>query len=135
MSLRRKVVLTEAQRAALERLLVARKTPQGVACRARIVLMSAGKSGVLNTRHTRAAFLADTTHRVRFVYTPKHSSWLNQVEIWFSVLSRRLLRRSSFKSLDELRRAIEKFIAYFNEVLAKPYRWTYRGRVCSSGAP
>ncbi len=65
-----KVVLTEAQRAALERLLVARKTPQGVVCRARIVLMSAGKSGVLNTRHTRPAFLADRTQRVRFVYTP-----------------------------------------------------------------
>ncbi len=94
-----------------------------------------GKSGVLNTRHTRAAFLANTTHRVRFVYTPKHSSWPNQVEIWFSVLSRRLLRRSSVKSSDELRRAIEKFIAYFNEVLAEPYRWTYRGRVCSSRAP
>lgn len=92
-----------------------------------------GSSGVLQTRHTRAAFLADPTHRVRFVYTPKHSSWLNQVEIWFSVLARRLLRRSSFKSKDDLRQAIEKFIAYFNEALAKPYRWTYRGRVLTAG--
>jgi transposase len=87
-----------------------------------------GASGVLHTLASRAAFLADPTHRVRFVYTPKHCSWLNQVEIWFSVLVRRLLKRSSFKSLDDLRTRIEAFIKYFNETLAKPYRWTYAGR-------
>ena len=59
-------------------------------------------------------------------------SWLNQVEIWFSVLARRLLRRSSFRSLEELRERIESFISYFNETLAKPYRWTFTGRALAA---
>jgi transposase len=81
---------------------------------------------------SREAFLADATHRIRFVYTPKHCSWLNQVEIWFSVLVRRLLKRSSFGSLTELRERIESFILYFNETLAKPYRWTFTGRALAA---
>lgn len=74
------------------------------------------------------AFLEDPTHRIRFVYTPRHCSWLNQVEIWFSILARRLLKRASFTSLEDLRSRTAKFIAYFNDVLAKPFRWTYTGR-------
>lgn len=91
-----------------------------------------GKSGVLHNKASRTAFLADPTHRIRLVYTPKHSSWLNQVEMWFSVLVRRLLKRSSFTSLDNLRERIEKFIAYFNTTLARPYRWTYTGRALAA---
>lgn len=87
-----------------------------------------GKAGILKNVESRRAFLANADHRVRFVYTPKHCSWLNQVEIWFSILSRRALKRASFRSVQELKTALVDFIAYFNRVLAKPFRWTYSGR-------
>ena len=87
-----------------------------------------GVSGVLHTMASRKEFLASTDHRIRFVYTPRHSSWLNQIELWFSVLARKLLRRASFSSLDDLKERVEKFIDYFNAVLARPFRWTFTGR-------
>ena len=87
-----------------------------------------GKDGVLKSVATRKAFLTDASHRVRFVYVPKHTSWLNQVEIWFSVLSRRVIRRGAFRSTTDLRDQILKFIDYFNRTMAKPYKWTYAGR-------
>ena len=83
---------------------------------------------MLKDRKTRAEFLSDDRHRIRFVYTPIHTSWLNQIEIWFSILVRRLLKRASFKSVDELRERISAFIAYFNTTMAKPFKWTYKGR-------
>ena len=73
-------------------------------------------------------FLQDASHRIRFVYTPKHTSWLNQVEIWFSILVRRLLKRASFTSVEELRLRLLDFIGYFNQTMAKPFKWTYKGR-------
>ena len=93
-----------------------------------------GKSGILKSVSTRKAFLADVTHRVRFVFVPKHTSWMNQVEIWFSVLSRRVIRRGSFRSTDDLRGRILKFIDYYNDTMAKPYKWTYAGRVLNVGS-
>jgi transposase len=87
-----------------------------------------GTSGVLKSVATRKAFLMDVSHRIRFVYVPKHTSWLNQVEIWFSVLVRRVIRRGSFRSKAELRNRMLEFVAYFNRTMAKPYKWTYAGR-------
>jgi transposase len=71
-------------------------------------------------------------HRMRFVYTPKHTSWLNQVEIWFSILSRRLRKRGNFASIEVLQERVLALIAYFNATLAKPFKWTYKGRPLSA---
>jgi transposase len=98
------------------------------ACEVPTELGRKGVRGVLKSVASRQAFLAESSHRIRFVYLPKHSSWLNQIEVIFGVIMRKVIRRGSFTSVNDLRTKLFDFLTYFNRVFAKPFRWTYTGR-------
>jgi hypothetical protein len=93
-----------------------------------------GNRGILHSMKSRVAFLHDPTHRVVWYSTPKHASWMTQVEIWLSILVRKLLKRGNFTSLDDLRDQIFAFIDYSNRTMAKPIKWTFTGLAPDRGA-
>jgi len=80
---------------------------------------------------SREDFLSQQDKRIVFHYTPKHASWMNQIEIWFGILMKKVIKRGNFVSKDDLKSRILNFVDYFNKTMAKPFKWTYQGKILS----
>lgn len=95
-----------------------------------------GKEGILKSQKSRMEFLEDKEHHIRFFYTPKHCSWMNQIENWFGTLERKVIKHGEFISVGSLEKQISDFICYYNDILSKPMNWAcnavkYRQKLAS----
>jgi hypothetical protein len=86
-----------------------------------------GKKGILFSLNTRMKFLENKQHRIRFLYTPKHCSWMNQIENWFGKLQKHVIKRGEFNSVINLEHKIDNYISYYNACMAKPCQWKFTG--------
>lgn len=86
-----------------------------------------GESGFLKSMKTRKTFLERDFHRVRFLFTPKHCSWLNPIENWFAKVQRHVITNGNFSSVEQLELKIEVYIQFYNDCLSKPLKWKFKG--------
>jgi transposase len=123
----RRINLKDDERKTLQSLVQKHTAKQSVVVRARIILLA--DEGMQHQEIAQELSIRNNTYR--FSYTPKHASWMNQIEIWFGILMRKVITRGFFLSRDNLKNKILNFMDYFNETMAKPFKWTYKGKVLS----
>ncbi len=86
-----------------------------------------GIYGILKDKKSREEFLIDESHRIRFVFTPRHASWLNPIECYFSILNRHLLDKLFPESVPQAKETIEFYSSWYNEHFARPFSFKFSG--------